>query len=900
VSDHNDVTTGRTLDQLPDPDPQETRDWLDSLSELVQREGTDRARFLLRRVLEHAGSLDVGLPPLTSTDYVNTIPASADAEFPGDEDVERRLLSIVRWNAAAIVSRANKPELALGGHMASYASAAELFEVGFNHFFRGKDGGHGDQVFFQGHSSPGVYARAFLEGRLTEEQLDRFRQEATPGGLSSYPHPRLMPEFWEFPTVSMGLGAINAIYQARFSKYLARRGIVDTSGSRVWAFLGDGEMDEPEAVGALGVASRDELDNLVFVINCNLQRLDGPVRGNGKIIQELEGLFRGAGWNVIKVVWGRRWDPLLARDRDGALVAKLNTVPDGELQTLAAESAGYVRERLFGSEPLRALIDGMSDEEVVQLSLDRGGHDIRKVYSAYNAAVEHEGQPTVVIAQSIKGRGLGPEFEARNATHQMKKFVRGTLNSFRDRLGLDIPDEALADGYPPYYRPPEDSDLHRYLMERRRELGGSVPRRVVRSHPLELPGKQTYARLKQGSGRQPVATTMALVRQVKDLLREKDVGKRIVPIIPDEARTFGMDSLFPDLKIYSPRGMNYDAVDRELVLSYKEDARGQIMHEGITEAGSMSEFHAAGSSYATFGEPMIPLYIFYSMFGFQRTGDLAWSAADQRCKGFLIGATAGRTTLNGEGLQHQDGHSLLLASTNPACVSYDPSFAFEIPVIVEDALRRMYGEQPEDVFYYLTVYNEPFAQPPMPEDLDERLIVQGLYRYRAAQDRRAHRAQVVASGSAMLAALRAQELLASDFDVAVDVWSAPGWQGLRREALACEQWNRMHPTEEPRVPLVSRTFGEVDGPIVAVTDFMRAVPDQISRWVPRPYAVLGTDGFGRSGTRPALRRYFRTDAESVAAAVLQELALAGELKREAVAEAISRYDLDPEATTEVP
>jgi pyruvate dehydrogenase E1 component len=900
VSDHNDVTTGRTLDQLPDPDPRETMDWLDSLTDVVKREGSDRARFLLRRVLEHAGSLDVDLSPLISSDYVNTIPSSADAAFPGNEEVERRLLAIVRWNAAAIVSRANKPELGLGGHMASYASAAELFEVGFNHFFRGKDGGHGDQVFFQGHSSPGVYARAFLEGRLSEEQLDRFRQETRPGGLPSYPHPRLMPEFWEFPTVSMGLGAINAIYQARFNRYLGRRGIVDSDGSRVWAFLGDGEMDEPEAVGALSVAARDELDNLTFVINCNLQRLDGPVRGNGKIVQELEALFRGAGWNVVKVLWGRLWDPLLERDTSGALVAKLNALPDGELQTLAAENAGYIREHLFDSRPLRELVDSMPDEEVVALSLDRGGHDIRKVHAAYNAAVEHKGQPTVVIAQSIKGRGLGPEFEARNATHQMKKFVRGTLNSFRDRLGLDIPDEQLADGYPPYYRPPADSDLHSYLMERRRELGGPVPRRVVRPRPLELPGKETYARLKNGSGRQPVATTMALVRLVKDLLRHPDVGRRIVPIIPDEARTFGMDSLFPDLKIYSVRGMTYDAVDRELVLSYKEDTHGQILHEGITEAGSMSEFHAAGSSYATFGEPMIPVYVFYSMFGFQRTGDLAWSAADQRCRGFLIGATAGRTTLNGEGLQHQDGHSLLLASANPACEAYDPSFGFEIPVIVEDALRRMYGERPEDVFYYLTVYNEPLVQPPIPNGLDESLIVRGLYRYRAAEGRHAQRAQLVTSGSAMPAALRAQELLAGDFDVAADVWSAPGWQRLRREALECEEWNRMHPTEEPRVPLVNRAFAEVEGPIVAVTDFMRAIPDQIARWVPRPYTILGTDGFGRSDTRPALRRHFKIDAENIVVAVLQELALADELKRETVAEAIARYGLDPESTTEVP
>ncbi|HXQ54744.1 MAG TPA: pyruvate dehydrogenase (acetyl-transferring), homodimeric type, partial [Actinomycetes bacterium] len=670
MSDERDkVTAGGALDQLPDPDPDETRDWLDSLSDVVEREGPARARFLLRKVLSHAGALDVGLPPLPSTDYVNTIPASAEPDYPGDEELERRLLAIVRWNAAAIVSRANRPELGVGGHMASYASAAELFEVGFNHFFRGKEDGPGDQIYFQGHSSPGVYARAFLEGRLSEENLDAFRQESKPGGLSSYPHPRLMPDFWEFPTVSMGLGALNAIYQARFNHYLQHRELADTSGSRVWAFIGDGEMDEPEAQGALTVAGREQLDNLTFVLNCNLQRLDGPVRGNGKIIQEMESLFRGAGWNVVKVIWGRRWDDLLARDTTGELVAKLNAVPDGELQTLAAEGAAYVREHLFDTKGLRRLIDGLDDAEVVALAVDRGGHDLRKVHAAYRAAVDHRGQPTVVIAQTIKGRGLGREFEARNATHQMKKFVRGTLNTFRDRLGIDVPDEALEKGYPPYHRPPEDSDLHKYLLERRRGLGGPVPARVDRSGPLELPAKDLYAQLKKGSGKQEVATTMALVRLVRDLLRNKDVGRRIVPIIPDEARTFGMDSFFPNLKIYSPRGMTYDAVDRDLVLSYKEDTKGQILHEGITEAGAMGSFSAAGSAHATFGEPMIPLYIFYSMFGFQRTGDLMWSAGDQRCRGFLIGATAGRTTLNGEGLQHQDGHSALVATTNPACVT---------------------------------------------------------------------------------------------------------------------------------------------------------------------------------------------------------------------------------------
>ena len=900
MSDDRNVTRSRMLDQLPDPDPQETGEWIDSLAAVVEKEGPERARFLLRKVLEEAGELDVGLPELPSTDFVNTIPADAEPEYPGDEELERRLLSLVRWNAAAVVSRANRPELGVGGHMASYASAAELYETGFNHFFRGKEDGHGDQVYFQGHSSPGVYARAYLEGRLSEQQLDAFRQEGRPEGLPSYPHPRLMPDFWEFPTVSMGLGPLHAIYQARFNQYLANRGIADTSDSHVWAFLGDGEMDEPEAQGALTVATRDRLDNLTFVVNCNLQRLDGPVRGNGKIIQELESLFRGAGWNVVKVVWGRSWDALLARDTTGALVRKLNATPDGQFQTLAAEDAAYIRSHLFDSEELQALVAGMSDEEIVHLSLDRGGHDLRKVHAAFKAAVETKGRPSVVIAHTIKGRGLGREFEARNATHQMKKFVRGTLRTFRDRLGIDVSDEQIEKGYPPYYRPPEDGDLHRYLLERRQALGGPVPRRVVRAKPLELPARDLYAQLKKGSGKQEVATTMALVRLVKDLLRHQDVGRRIVPIIPDEARTFGMDSLFPSLKIYSPRGMNYDAVDRELVLSYKEDPKGQIIHEGITEAGAMGSFHAAGSSHATFGEPMIPLYIFYSMFGFQRTGDSIWSAGDQRCRGFLIGATAGRTTLNGEGLQHQDGHSLLMAATNPACVAYDPSFAFEIPVIVEDALRRMYGEQPEDLFYYITVYNEPFVQPPMPEGLDENLILQGLYRYAPAGGEHTSRAHIVTSGSAMPLALEAQQLLAREFDIAADVWSAPGWQRLRQEALACEEWSRLHPTEEPRVPLVTRIFEDEEGPIVAVTDWVKAVPDQIARWVPGPFAILGTDGFGRSDSRPALRRHFRIDAESIVVAVLYELALSGRVERETVAKAIKRFEIDPEATTQVP
>jgi len=706
-----------------------------------------------------------------------------------------------------------------------------------------------------------------------------------------------MPDFWEFPTVSMGLGPISAIYQARFNRYLQNRGLLDTSGSRVWAFLGDGECDEPESLGALHVAAREGLDNLTFVVNCNLQRLDGPVRGNGKIIQELESVFRGSGWNVIKVLWSREWDDLLARDVDGVLVNRMAEATDGESQRMTIADGAYIREKFFGTDPrLRKMVEHLSDEQL--RSLRRGGHDYRKVYAAYHAAVRHTGAPTAILAQTVKGWALGPSVEARNITHQAKKMSFEELKIFRDRLQLPISDDKLTED-PPYYHPGPDSPEVQYMIERRRALGGFVPRRVVRGKPLQQPDPAAFAEFPKGSGSAAASTTMAFTRLLRNLLRDKNIGKRIVPIIPDEARTFGMDSLFPELKIYSPKGMTYDAVDRDLVLSYKEDARGQILHEGITEAGSMSEFHAAGTSYATFGEPMIPLYVFYSMFGFQRTADLMWSAADQRARGFLIGATAGRTTLNGEGLQHQDGHSLLIASTNPACVAYDPSFAFEIPVIVADALRRMYGDDPEDLFYYLTVYNEPFVQPPMPEGLDEDEILQGLYRYRTAGGH-AHRAQIVTSGSAMPLALEAADLLASDFDVAADVWSAPGWQRLRQDALAAEEWNRLHPTEDPRTPLVTRRFADADGPIVAVTDWMRAVPDQISRWVPRPYTTLGTDGFGRSDTRKALRRHFKIDAPHIAVTVLQQLALSGDLKPETVAEAIKTYGLDPDATTEVP
>jgi len=899
--DQQPIITHGMPTQLPDVDPEETREWLESLDDVIEREGPTRARYLVLKVLERAQSAQIGLPVLRFTDYINTIPPEREPAFPGDEHIERRIRAFIRWNAAVMVSRANRPDIGVGGHIATYASAASLYEVGFNHFFKGKANGPGDQIFFQGHASPGIYARAFLEGRLTEAQLDLFRQESRltedgRAGLPSYPHPRLMPGFWEFPTVSMGLGAINSIYQARFNRYLHARGIVDTSGSRVWAFLGDGEMDEPEALGALGVASREELDNLTWIVNCNLQRLDGPVRGNGKIIQELESIFRGAGWNVIKVLWGHKWDELLALDTNGELVRKMNETPDGQFQTYTVSGGEYIKRRFFDTAELQRILAQSSLRTEDLPVLDRGGHDYRKIYAAFKAAVEHTGEPTVILAQTIKGWTLGPDFEARNATHQMKKLTQKALKKFRDRLYLDISDEQLEGDLPPYYHPGQDSEEIEYMLQRRRELGGFLPKRRVQVNSVHLPEKGYYDELTRGSGRHEVATTMAFVRLLKDLLKHPELGKRFVPIIPDEARTFGMDSLFPSQRIYSPHGQRYEAVDRTMLLSYKEATDGQILHEGITEAGSMASFSAAGTSYATFGEHMVPIYIFYSMFGFQRTGDLMWSAADQRARGFLLGATAGRTTLNGEGLQHQDGHSLLLASTNPAVISYDPSFAYEIAIIVEEALRRMLagGEdgQGEDVMYYLTLYNEPVMQPPPPPGLDPEHVIRGLYLFKPAEEARLHRATLLASGSAMPLALEAARLLAEEWDVAADVWSAPGWIELQRNGLACDQWNRRHPNEHPRVPWVTAQLREALGPFVAVSDYMKAVPAQIGDWVPGPYAVCGTDGFGRSDTRAALRRHFGIDPQSIATTVLGELAEMDAIKRDVVREAVERYRLD--------
>ena len=924
MTDHVHPTAARSEDrvlidgipsQLPDSDPTETAEWLASLESVIDHAGRDRARYLLLRLLKEQHEHGVGVPMLTSTDYINTIPPEQEPDFPGDEDLERRIRRVIRWNAAVMVSRANRAEISVGGHIATYASAASLYEVGFNHFFRGKvapDGGRraGDQVYFQGHASPGIYARSFLEGRLTEEQLDLFRQEQTPGGLSSYPHPRLMPDYWEFPTVSMGLGAISSIYQARFNRYLHNRGIVDTSDSRVWAFLGDGEMDEPEAIGALPVAAREGLDNLTWIVNCNLQRLDGPTRGNGKIVQELEAIFRGAGWNVIKVLWGRKWDQLLELDDTGALVHQMNTTPDGQFQTYAVSDGKYIRENFFNSPELERLLEKSNLTEADLPVLDRGGHDYRKVYSAYKLATEHSERPTVILAQTIKGWTLGPDFESRNATHQMKKLSAQALKKFRDRLKLDFTDEQLEADLPPYYHPGEDSEEVQYLHERRRELGGYLPERKVQVRGLDLPDHDTYGELKSGSGKHDVATTMAFVRLVRELLRDKGIGDRVVPIIPDEARTFGMDSFFRDVKIYNPHGQQYEPVDREMLLAYIESADGQILHEGITEAGSVASFSAAGSSYATHGEHILPIYIFYSMFGFQRTGDSIWQAGDQRARGFLAGATAGRTTLIGEGLQHDDGQSLLYAAAHPAVETYDPAFAYELAVLVEDGVNRMLGDEDwedplarpngRDVMYYLTMYNEPVAQPPMPEGLDELDIVRGIYRFREAPDGEAHRAQILASGSAMKMAQHAVDLLREDWGVAADLWSVPGWVPLHRDGLRTDRFNRLHPGEEPQQAHVTRVLADAPGPKVAVTDFQQAVPKLIAPWVPGGLATLGTDGWGRSDTREQLRRHFQIDAEHIAVAVLADLAAAGELKHETVAEAIERYGLDTSDPIDIP
>ncbi|MDR8020358.1 pyruvate dehydrogenase (acetyl-transferring), homodimeric type [Nesterenkonia aerolata] len=896
------IRSGLT-NQLPDRDPEETSEWLEAFDQLVDVHGTARAEYIIRSLLQRAGAKSVGVPMVTTTDYVNTIPKDQEAEFPGDEEMERRYRRILRWNAAVMVHRAQQEDIGVGGHISSYAGVSTLYEVGQNHFFRGPDhSGGGDQIFFQGHSSPGNYARAYLEGRLEEKDLDGFRQEvsAAPHGLSSYPHPRLMPEFWQFPTVSMGIGPMNAIYQAQFNRYLHNRGIKDTSEQHVWAFLGDGEMDEPESRGVLQLAANEKLDNLTFVINCNLQRLDGPVRGNGKIVQELEAFFRGAGWNVIKVLWGREWDALLAEDDDGELVRIMNETLDGDYQTYKAESGGFVREHFFGrSEKTKEMVAEYSDEDI--WNLKRGGHDYQKVYAAYKEAVETKGRPTVILAQTVKGYGLGPSFEGRNATHQMKKLTVDDLKRFRDTLRIPLSDEELeADPYRvPYYHPGEDADEVKYMRERTSALGGPVPQRRVPKNSLGLPGEKAYAASKKGSGKQKAATTMAFVRLLKDLMRDKGIGNRVVPIVPDEARTFGMDSFFPTAKIYNPKGQNYLAVDRELMLSYKESAQGQLLHPGINEAGSTAAFTAVGTSYATHGEPMIPFYVFYSMFGFQRTGDSFWAAADQLTRGFIVGATAGRTTLTGEGLQHMDGHSPVLASTNPAVKHFDPAYGYEIAHIVEQGLHEMYGDHDGDhnVMYYLTVYNEPIQHPGEPEDLDVEGLKRGIYKL-STSEVEGPKAQLLASGVAVPWIVEAQQILADDWGVSADVWSVTSWSELRREALRVSESSRLQPQMGHETPFVTRQLEGAEGPVVATTDFMTQVPDQIRQFVPNAFATLGADDFGFSDTRAAARRHFRIDAHSVVVRTLQMLADEGAVDVEAPQKAFEKYDLaNPNAGT---
>ncbi|MBE7561192.1 pyruvate dehydrogenase (acetyl-transferring), homodimeric type [bacterium] len=870
----------------------ETQEWLDSLHDVLSRRGPDRVRELLRKLEDFAYGQGVSMPFTANTPYINTIPPEQQPPYPGSREIERRIKSIIRWNAMAMVVRANKHCEGIGGHISTYASAATLWEVGFNHFFRARSGDDsGDQVYFQGHASPGVYARAFLEGRLTQENLENFRRELAPGGgLSSYPHPWLMPDFWQFPTVSMGLGPIMAIYQARFNRYLADRGIKDTSDCKVWCFVGDGETDEPETLGAITLASREKLDNLIFVINCNLQRLDGPVRGNGKIIQELEAAFRGAGWNVIKVIWGSDWDALLAKDHDGVLVKRMGELVDGESQKYTVESGAYVREHFFGKYPeLAKMVEHLSDEELRKLR--RGGHDPEKIYTAYKAAVEHRGGPTVILAQTVKGYGLGEAGEGRNITHQQKKLNEDELREFRTRFGIPISDEDVAEA--PFYKPPDDSPEMKYLHERRKALGGYLPDRSRRADPIAPPDPKLFEEFHEGTEGRPVSTTMAFVRVLTKLLRDPHVGKYVVPIVPDEARTFGMEALFRQFGIYSHVGQLYEPVDAKSLLYYKEAIDGQILEEGITEAGGMASFIAAGTAYATHGVPMIPFFIYYSMFGFQRIGDLIWAAGDLRCKGFLLGGTAGRTTLNGEGLQHQDGHSHLHALSVPNVVAYDPAFAYEVAVIVEEGIRRMYVER-EDVYYYMTLYNENYAQPPMPDGAREG-ILSGMYLFRPSTMKKPKlRVQLLGGGTLLNEALAAQTMLEEKYGVAADVWSVTSYKQLYRDALLCERHNLLHPGGKRKVPYVEQCLAGRDGVFVATSDYLQALPDAVSRWVPGRLMALGTDGFGRSDSRQALRDFFEVDARYVTLAALVGLWREGKVEIPLVKRAVQDLEINPD------
>ena len=882
-----------------DIDAAETSEWLEALDAVVTHDGPPRARDILTRVIERAQHAGTGTIASLNTPYINTIPPDREPAFPGDPAVERRLRSIVRWNAIAMVVRANKVSSELGGHIATYSSLATLMEVGYNHFWHATseqqaDGAKhgGDLVYFQGHSSPGNYARAFLEGRLTEQQLDGFRQEVDGAGLSSYPHPWLMPDFWQFPTVSLGIGAITSIYQARFMKYLMARGMLDSAAGarKVWTFLGDGEMDEPESMGAIGLAGRERLDNLIWVVNCNLQRLDGPVRGNGKIIQELESDFRGAGWNVIKVIWGSRWDPLLAADTDGALERVMEECVDGDYQTFKSRDGAYVREHFFGRDPrLLERVADMSDEDI--WLLNRGGHDQQKVHAAYDAAVRHTGQPTVILAKTIKGYGMGVSGEGQMITHQAKKMTEAALLAFRDRFELPLTDDQVraAD----YYKPPADSPEMQYLHERRAALGGWLPARRRKSEPLSAPPLELFSSQLEGTGEREISTTMAFVRVLAALLRDKAIRDHIVPIIPDESRTFGMEGLFRQVGIYSPVGQLYQPQDSTQLMFYKEDQHGQILEEGITESGSTSSFIAAGTSYSAHALLTVPFYIYYSMFGYQRVGDLVWAAGDSRTRGFMLGGTAGRTTLNGEGLQHADGHSHVLFSVVPNCRAYDPTFGYELAVIIQDGLRRMLEEQ-EDAFYYLTLMNENYLHPAMPEGAPEG-ILRGMYRL-SEGPRRSKKpcVQLLGSGAILREVMAAAELLESEFDVVADVWSVTSFTELRRDGLEVERWNMLHPTAKPRRSYVSKCLDERRGPVIASTDYIRAFPDQIRQWIPGRYRTLGTDGFGRSDSRRGLRRFFEIDRHYVAIAALKELADLGEIEPQRVQAAIERFEIDPE------
>jgi pyruvate dehydrogenase E1 component len=882
------------LHVLPRPEGTDQRKWLDSLESLLEvalkNQGPERATQFLANISGRLRKQGIEAPRPVSTPYINTIPVEHQPDFPGDWQTEVRIKSYIRWNAMAMVVNANRKHSGLGGHISTYASSATLYEVAFNHFLRGRsDNFPGDLVYFQGHATPGIYARAFLERRLDERHLENFRQElAEGGGLSSYPHPYLMPGFWQFPTVSMGLGPILSIYQARFNRYLKARGFMNHEEPKVWAFLGDGECDEPETLGSITLGARENLDNLIWVINCNLQRLDGPVRGNGKIIQELEALFTGAGWNVIKVIWGSDWDPLLAADKSGLLIKRMEEAVDGDYQKYSVEPGSYTRRHFFGKYPeLLKLVNHLTDEQIHKLL--RGGHDTRKVYAAYKTAVEHKGQPTVILAKTIKGYGLGEAGEGRNITHQQKKLNEKELREFRARFGIPISDEVIADT--PFFRPPLESKETQYLLERRKQLGGFLPERKVSVQPLEIPKREFFSELLKGSGHFEVSTTMAFVRLISMLLRNKTIGRRIVPIIPDEARTFGLDALFREIGIYSSKGQLYEPVDIKSLLYYHEAKDGQILEEGITEAGSMSSFVAAGTNYATYGQHLIPFFIYYSMFGFQRIGDLMWLAGDIKAKGFLLGATAGRTTLNGEGLQHQDGHSLLLASTIPTLLAYDPAFAYEVAIIIADGMKRMY-ENGEDIFYYLSLYNENYLMPPMPSGVEDG-ILKGLYRFKAAPEKK-KKAHIFGSGPIINQALRAQEILAERYDVSANVWSATNYKLMRNDALRAKRWNMLHPTEPPRKSYLESLLEREKGVFVAVSDNLKTVPDQIAPWVPGGLMTLGTDGFGRSDTRERLRRFFEVDAECTVIATLYALAEKGHVEKALVTKAVKDLDVNPE------